>query len=110
MGLVAMPKKSVTKETTLPSQETVTSVRAAKPKTKKAAPVVEVASKPRVSRVKSVMHSKAAAAPVPAGVVAVNVHEEIAKIAYGYWESRGYQPGGAEQDWLRAERAYLLQS
>ena len=105
-----MPKKPVIKESTLPSQEAVAPVRAAKPKTNKAVPVVEIASKPRVSRVKSVMHSKAAAAPVPVGMVAVNAHAEIAKIAYGYWESRGYQPGGAEQDWLRAEREYLLQS
>jgi Protein of unknown function (DUF2934) len=32
--------------------------------------------------------------------------EEIAKLAYSYWEARGYQ-GGSDQereDWLRAER------
>jgi hypothetical protein len=105
-----MPKKSATKETTLQPQEAVAPVRVAKPKTMKAVPVMEVASKPRVSRVKSVMHSKAATAPGAITMVAVNTHDEIAKIAYGYWESRGYQPGGAEQDWLRAEREYLLQS
>lgn len=110
MGLVVMPKKSATKETALQPQEAVASVRVAKPKAKKTVPAVEVASKPRVSRVKSVMHSKAAAAPATIAMVAVNAHEAIAKIAYGYWESRGYQPGGAEQDWLRAERDYLLHS
>lgn len=31
-------------------------------------------------------------------------HEEVAKLAYSYWIARGYGQGGAEQDWLRAER------
>ena len=30
-------------------------------------------------------------------------HEEIAALAYSYWEARGYQGGSQEQDWLRAE-------
>ena len=30
--------------------------------------------------------------------------EEIARIAYSYWEARGCQGGSAEEDWLRAER------
>jgi hypothetical protein len=55
-----------------------------------------------------VKHSKAAAPSL--GPVTVNPHEQIAKIAYGYWEARGFQAGCAEQDWLRAEREYLLQS
>jgi hypothetical protein len=104
-----MPKKPAIKETTPQSEGAAAPVRAIKPKTTRAIPVVEVASKPRVSRVKSVTHSKAAAVPVAAGMAAVNAHEQIAKIAYGYWESRGYQPGCPEQDWLRAEREYLLQ-
>jgi hypothetical protein len=29
--------------------------------------------------------------------------EEIAALAYSYWESRGYQGGSPEDDWLRAE-------
>jgi len=87
-----MPKKPAIQETTL---------REIKPK---------VAAKPRAPRVKSVTHSKTAAVPVAAGTATATAHEQIAKIAYGYWESRGYQPGGAEQDWLRAEREYLLQA
>jgi hypothetical protein len=31
-------------------------------------------------------------------------HEEIAKLAYSYWEARGYQGGSPEDDWARAER------
>lgn len=28
---------------------------------------------------------------------------QIAQLAYSYWESRGYQGGCPEEDWLRAE-------
>ena len=30
--------------------------------------------------------------------------DEIAQLAYSYWEGRGYQGGSSEQDWLRAEQ------
>ena len=37
-------------------------------------------------------------------VVAVEpAFEEIAQLAYSYWEARGCQGGSPEQDWLRAE-------
>ena len=29
--------------------------------------------------------------------------EEIAFLAYSYWEARGCQDGSADEDWLRAE-------
>lgn len=93
-----MPKKTV-------ANETVAAVpaRAAKPKTPRTTPVIEIASKPRV---RSVKHSKTSAS-VAAETTPVSAHEQIARIAYGYWEARGYQPGSAEQDWLRAEQEYL---
>jgi hypothetical protein len=31
-------------------------------------------------------------------------HEEIARLAYSYWEGRGRRHGCAEEDWYRAER------
>jgi len=31
-------------------------------------------------------------------------YEQIAQLAYSYWEARGCQGGSSEQDWLRAER------
>jgi hypothetical protein len=34
--------------------------------------------------------------------------EEIAQLAYSYWEARGYAPGSPEEDWLRAERELLV--
>ena len=31
-------------------------------------------------------------------------HDDIAVLAYSYWEARGYQDGDPEIDWLRAEQ------
>jgi len=105
-----MPKKTVAKETAATAP-----VGAAKPKLVRAAVVKAAVAKtitkvatasPRVRT--TVKHSKAAGpvADAPAGVV--NAYDAIAKIAYGYWEARGYQHGSSEQDWLRAEQEYLL--
>ena len=35
----------------------------------------------------------------------VATHEEIAKLAYSYWEAGGRRQDTALMDWLRAERA-----
>ena len=34
-------------------------------------------------------------------------HEEIAALAFSYWQERGCQGGTAEDDWLRAERELI---
>jgi len=34
-------------------------------------------------------------------------HEDIAALAYSYWEARGFQGGSPEEDWLRAEQELL---
>ncbi|MCC6368573.1 MAG: DUF2934 domain-containing protein [Bryobacterales bacterium] len=34
-------------------------------------------------------------------------HDEIARLAYSFWEQRGGQDGNAVEDWLRAERHLL---
>jgi DUF2934 family protein len=64
-------------------------------------------------------HSSAAAAEIsssiaPAAITATKAEttpsnsavtfDEIAKLAYSYWEARGYQGGSQEEDWLRAEQ------
>ncbi len=36
------------------------------------------------------------------------MHEVISKLAYSYWEARGFPGGSAEEDWLRAEAAIQL--
>lgn len=33
--------------------------------------------------------------------------DEVARLAYSYWEMRGGQYGSAEEDWLRAERELM---
>jgi hypothetical protein len=42
----------------------------------------------------------AVAPPVPS-------HEEIARLAYSYWEARGGQHGSPQEDWYRAESELL---
>jgi hypothetical protein len=37
-------------------------------------------------------------------VHSVVTSDEIAKLAYSYWEARGYTGGSSEEDWLRAEQ------
>src|SRR5579862_7798330 len=47
----------------------------------------------------------AAEPPVrPAPVAAGPTHDEIAALAYSYWEKRGHRHGSSWEDWLRAER------
>lgn len=40
---------------------------------------------------------------------ASSVQDEIACLAYSYWELRGGQDGSPEEDWLRAEAIVLRQ-
>jgi len=42
--------------------------------------------------------SAADAAPADEGL-----RQQIARLAYSFWESRGYQGGSPEADWFRAE-------
>src|SRR5438309_2280644 len=90
-----------------------------------AAPARE--TKPKAARVTTVKHSKPAMAEavvlqpevaeqvtltavemaLPAVVeTSHGTHEAIAKLAYGYWEARGFQGGNPAEDWLRAEAEY----
>jgi hypothetical protein len=36
-------------------------------------------------------------------------HEEIARLAYSYWEARAGQVGSPEEDWFQAEKEIQLQ-
>jgi hypothetical protein len=49
--------------------------------------------------------------PVDAAIMETEVisdnfpsHEDVAGLAYSYWEARGFQGGSPEEDWLRAEQ------
>jgi len=46
----------------------------------------------------------AATAPATQSVQNGPTSEQIAGLAYSYWEARGFQGGSPEQDWLRAEQ------
>ncbi len=37
---------------------------------------------------------------------AISEHEQIAQLAYEFWQARGCQGGSSEEDWLRAEQEY----
>jgi hypothetical protein len=47
---------------------------------------------------------RSSAQPVPSAATYEPTYEEISKLAYTYWEARGYQGGCPEEDWLRAEQ------
>ena len=49
----------------------------------------------------------AAEPPITQPVPAAPSQEQIASLAYSYWEARGYQGGSPEEDWLRAEQELL---
>src|SRR3954463_6242791 len=65
-------------------------------------------SRPRANRVAE------AVAPVEEGFLPVTIveseavytpsYDEIANLAYSYWEARGCQGGCPEEDWVRAEQ------
>jgi hypothetical protein len=94
-----MPRKTAANDSATPP------VRAAKPKTPKTTPVV---STPRVKSAKHKTDAPVAAIEIAEVTAAVNAQEQIAMIAYGYWEARGFQPGSPEEDWLRAEQEFRL--
>jgi hypothetical protein len=50
------------------------------------------------------VHRQPARADDTERVRRVPAHEEIARLAYSYWEARGRSHGLALEDWLRAER------
>jgi hypothetical protein len=105
-----MPKKK--------SPTTVVPKEAVELKMESAVPV-EKDSKTRAARTRS--HSvrsqkttpEAAPAPVAAPVAAPSyedLQQEIARLAYFFWEERGRQPGSSVDDWLKAERKVLSQA
>lgn len=74
------------------------------------------AANPKAPRVTAAKHSKALPVePLSPPMEAVadvrpvaddDPREAIAKIAYGYWEARGYADGNPLEDWVRAENEY----
>ncbi len=45
----------------------------------------------------------------PAIVERAPTHEEIARLAYNFWEARGRPLGSPEEDWFAAEQDLLME-
>ena len=58
-------------------------------------------ARPQVSRVHRDAWKVPVVVPVPPS------HEEIARLAYAYWEAAGRRHGSALEDWCRAEGELL---
>lgn len=72
------------------------------------APEKRTAARPKPTRNHTHTVPSALVGPAPA-VVAAPLSasldlDEVARLAYSYWEARGWQGGSAEEDWLRAEQ------
>ncbi|HCC57342.1 MAG TPA: hypothetical protein DEQ47_08765 [Solibacterales bacterium] len=71
------------------------------------------ASKPSAKKTKAAASETVAGNDVAAATLATTAeeaHQQIAKIAYGYWAARGFQGGSQSEDWLRAEQEYYGRS
>lgn len=68
-----------------------------------AAPAKE--SKPARKRTSAVTHRHKKQTVPETGPAEFELNrEEIAQLAYSYWEDRGFQGGSPEEDWFRAEQ------
>ena len=98
-----MPKKKADKEPVNAIEGGLGAVSAKSPASKARAPR---ASANAVTH----KHKKTTIVATPAEPASVEIvapvteptREEIAKLAYSYWEARGYQGGSEQDDWLRA--------
>jgi hypothetical protein len=68
----------------------------------------KAAARPRAQR--AVEPQTLAAAPQADAVATVPNYQDIAALAYSFWEARGCQGGSPEEDWLRAEQELLAKS
>lgn len=105
-----MPKKKTELE---PLVSAAAPEKAAVKKTRKTtakdeAPKTAASAKPRTKAVTHKHKKQEAAGPAmnAAAWTAETIHQEISRIAYGYYEARGYQPGSPDEDWARAEREF----
>lgn len=72
-------------------------------------PVAEVVQDVKAPAAATSVTTPVVAAPAPERKVvptAASREEEIARLAYSYFEARGYEHGHAIADWVRAEQEY----
>ena len=80
-----------------------TSAASAAPARRKTATTARTRKKLPASLAEVAADAVLAAAPAEA-VAYVPEYQEVAALAYSYWEARGCQGGAPEEDWLRAEQ------
>jgi hypothetical protein len=98
-----MPRKS-SKETDLTITATGAAARRQPPvksRTKRATVTTVTVDTPAIEATSSIAEPLGLYRPA---------QEEIAKLAFLYWEARGCQGGSPEEDWLRAERELSTRS
>jgi DUF2934 family protein len=86
-----------------PENNSVEPTGAAAARSRRSTPV----ARPKHSPTKTEMLGGKPPATGPEGARSADqkpAHEEIARLAYLYWEARGRQGGCPEEDWLRAEQ------
>jgi len=64
---------------------------------------------PRTSR-RKIAQPKSQEPVASSRVSESDIQDEIARLAYSLWESRGGVGGSPEEDWLRAEQEILTRS
>jgi hypothetical protein len=106
-----MPRKPAIAKETAASAKPARATKSSTPRVKAAQHSKVVPAEPVVGSAPVVASDeKAVQKPVkieqPVAAAPENAHEAIAKIAYGYWESRGCQGGTEIEDWVRAENEY----
>ncbi len=71
-------------------------------------PLIHRAAKPVTVSPEVTTEKQAATTPVEEAKVVAKprtiTHDDVAKLAYYYWLSRGQQGGNPYEDWIRAER------
>jgi hypothetical protein len=110
-----METKKTSKKSSKTAEKSVASLNAAEAPVAVSKPVKRAPAKSKaVSKVPSSSsapknsshrHSKSS----PATAASVN-YEEVARLAYKYWEERNYAHGFAEEDWHRAEKVVRSRS
>jgi hypothetical protein len=65
---------------------------------------VKTAAAPRTTTAKHRRAKATVAESQPAQPEFTITHEDVATLAFSYWESRGYRGGSPEEDWHRAEQ------
>jgi hypothetical protein len=90
-----MPRTRSTENNLVVSAAKPVRRKATTKRAKVAAPAVETPAQSTLPQAADTISPVAACKPS---------QDAIARLAYSYWEARGYAGGSPEEDWLRAER------